>query len=147
MGSPETIISSARSTPATRGSRWVPPAPGRMPSFTSGRPSLASGAATRWVQVRASSSPPPKATPWIAATTGFLQPSRISSTSCSDGDMGGLVNSVMSAPPEKPRPAPISTMALTPGSASAAFTPSATAVRTAIDRAFTGGESSVTIAT
>ena len=32
---------------AARGSRWVPPAPGNSPSFTSGRPSLASLVATR----------------------------------------------------------------------------------------------------
>ena len=38
IGSPLTIISSAFSTPTTRGSRWVPPAPGRRPSFTSGSP-------------------------------------------------------------------------------------------------------------
>ena len=40
-------ISSAFPTPATRGSRCVPPAPGRSPSFTSGTPSLAEGTATR----------------------------------------------------------------------------------------------------
>ena len=34
-------------TPATRGSRWVPPAPGSRPSFTSGTPSFADGTATR----------------------------------------------------------------------------------------------------
>ena len=34
----DVIISSAFWTPVTRGSRWVPPAPGSRPSFTSGRP-------------------------------------------------------------------------------------------------------------
>ena len=44
---PTTIIGSAASTPTTRGSRCVPPAPGRMPSLTSGSPSFAEGTATR----------------------------------------------------------------------------------------------------
>ena len=52
----------------------------------------------------------------------------------------------MSAPPEKPRPAPVITIAWTFGSASAAFSASTAAVRTAVDRAFTGGLSSVTTA-
>ena len=44
-GSPLTIMSIARSTPTSRGSRCVPPAPGRRPSLTSGRPSFASALA------------------------------------------------------------------------------------------------------
>ena len=46
-GSPETIISSAGLTPIRRGNRWVPPAPGTMPSLTSGSASRVLGAATR----------------------------------------------------------------------------------------------------
>ena len=38
---------SAVSTPSTRGSRWVPPAPGISPSLTSGSAMLTPGAATR----------------------------------------------------------------------------------------------------
>ena len=56
---------------ASRGRRCVPPAPGTMPSFTSGRPSLPSAAAMRKWQPSAISSPPPSAAPLIAATTGF----------------------------------------------------------------------------
>ena len=37
----------ASATPASRGSRCVPPAPGMMPSSTSGWPTFASFAATR----------------------------------------------------------------------------------------------------
>ena len=44
---PVAIISSACPTPTMRGSRWVPPAPGTMPSFTSGSPTFADGTATR----------------------------------------------------------------------------------------------------
>ena len=47
IGSPEVIISSAGRTPIRRGSRWVPPAPGSRPSFTSGSPHWAEGTATR----------------------------------------------------------------------------------------------------
>ena len=47
IGSPLTIIASALGTPTTRGSRWVPPAPGRMPSLTSGRPKRAAFTPTR----------------------------------------------------------------------------------------------------
>lgn len=46
-GSPESITFNAPSTPMMRGRRCVPPAPGRMPSFTSGRPTLALESATR----------------------------------------------------------------------------------------------------
>ena len=40
---PPVTISSALGTPATRGRRWVPPAPGSRPSLTSGTPSFADG--------------------------------------------------------------------------------------------------------
>ena len=51
----------------------MPPAPGIRPSLISGRPSFAAGDATRPWQASATSSPPPSATPWIAATTGFAR--------------------------------------------------------------------------
>uniref|UniRef100_A0A2M4AWW4 Putative secreted protein n=1 Tax=Anopheles triannulatus TaxID=58253 RepID=A0A2M4AWW4_9DIPT len=53
-----------------RGNRWVPPAPGIMPSFVSTRPSFALVATTRISQASAISRPPPSAAPSIAATTG-----------------------------------------------------------------------------
>ena len=40
-------ISTAFATPASRGRRCVPPAPGMIPKFTSGCPTFASGLATR----------------------------------------------------------------------------------------------------
>ena len=42
---PVSIISKAISTPHNRGSLCVPPAPGRIPSNTSGKPTLVFGAA------------------------------------------------------------------------------------------------------
>ena len=47
LGLPEVIISTAFSAPTTRGRRWVPPAPGSKPRFTSGKPNLALATATR----------------------------------------------------------------------------------------------------
>ena len=44
---PETIMLSAVSRPTARGRRWVPPAPGRSPSFTSGNATWAPAPATR----------------------------------------------------------------------------------------------------
>ncbi|MCY1286914.1 hypothetical protein D9M70_358960 [compost metagenome] len=44
-----------------RGSRWVPPAPGMVPSFTSGWPNLAESAAMMMSHIIASSQPPPSA--------------------------------------------------------------------------------------
>ena len=70
-GAPETIIFSAFAGPTRRGRRTVPPAPGSRPSFTSGSPSFAPLSAMRKWQPSASSSPPPSAVPWMAATVGF----------------------------------------------------------------------------
>ena len=47
IGSPVVIIRRPFSAPTARGSRWVPPAPGSRPIFTSGRPIEASGVAMR----------------------------------------------------------------------------------------------------
>jgi hypothetical protein len=80
-GSPVTMILSAASPPIRRGRRCVPPAPGTKPRFTSGRPTCAEASATRAWQASASSSPPPSAEPWMAATTGTLQFSISSKTS------------------------------------------------------------------
>ncbi len=75
------MISSALASPTTRGSRWVPPPPGKMPMRVSGRPMAAtSGAAMRRSQASDNSKPPPMQRPLIAATTGFPA-SKISSVS------------------------------------------------------------------
>ena len=46
-GVPERMTSSAFSTPMSRGSRCVPPAPGMRPSLISGKPHFAEGTAMR----------------------------------------------------------------------------------------------------
>ena len=113
IGSPLTIILTASSGPTARGSRCVPPAPGSRPSFTSGRPSLASLVATRKWQ----------------AERHFQSAAERGAVDCGDhrlravldlgqhfaeaGGFGGLPNSVMSAPAMKVRPAQVSTIALT----------------------------------
>ena len=102
---PETIMLSAASTPIARGSRCVPPAPGRRPSLTSGSAICASRAATRKWQPSASSRPPPMQTPPIAAITGLSLASTMRITVCSVGSAlaFGVLNSRMSAPPENSR--------------------------------------------
>jgi hypothetical protein len=49
--------------------------------WTSGSPTRADGAASRQCDVSATSSPPPSAVPWSAATTGVSNASYASSTS------------------------------------------------------------------
>src|SRR3954469_19001799 len=83
----------------------------------------------------------------MAAITGFEQLSISAITSLSDGDCGGLPNSVMSAPATNVRPAHAITIAFTAGSALADFTLSKMPRRTAALSAFTGGELTVTMAT
>src|SRR5438093_1528878 len=63
----------ARALPIRRGRRWVPPAPGMMPSEDSVWPILErpSSTMTRKSQQSVSSLPPPSAWPLMAAITGF----------------------------------------------------------------------------
>ena len=83
----------------------------------------------------------------MAATIGFGLFSIATSTSCRPGGFGGLPNSVMSAPAIKVRPAQVSTIAFTSGSAMALFMHSRMPPRTAALSAFTGGLLTVTMAT
>ena len=73
----------ARPGPISLGSRWVPPSPGMTPSRISGTPNLAFSPATRKSAQSASSSPPPSATPVIAATTGLPMPATARKLACS----------------------------------------------------------------
>ena len=139
MCSPLVIISSARGTPTRRGSRWVPPPPGRMPSLTSGRPRRALRSATRKWQAIAISSPPPSAVPWIAATNGLGDFSIIRRTSFVSGGRRGLPNSRMSAPAMKVLPRQTRTAACISGSSATAGTAAARPSRTCWLSALTGG--------
>ena len=149
IGSPPTIMSSALATPIRRGRRWVPPAPGRMPSLTSGWPSRAPATAQRQWQPIATSRPPPNAVPWIAATTGFGELSRRSIRSSVEAAPGGrgLPNWRMSAPAMKVRPPPISTTATTASSAAARSRPAMMPSGTPKLSALTGGFCTVMTAT
>src|ERR1700687_1755828 len=83
----------------------------------------------------------------MAATIGLGEVSISISTSWRPGGFGGLPNSVMSAPAMKVRPAQVSTLAFTSGSAMALFMESIMPPRTAALSAFTGGLLTVTMAT
>src|SRR4029079_837016 len=64
------LLSPPRS-PTRGGSGWAPPELGRMPSSTSGRPNVAVSSAIRKSVASASSSPPPRHQPWMAAIVGM----------------------------------------------------------------------------
>ncbi|BAK12063.1 hypothetical protein PAJ_1983 [Pantoea ananatis AJ13355] len=81
---PVRISGKAFCTPIKRGRRCVPPDPGSSPNCTSGRPIrvLSSSEQMRALQASASSSPPPRQAPWIAATTGNGNAAIAAITSC-----------------------------------------------------------------
>ena len=68
---PVRIMSSARPSPTMRGRRWVPPSISGTPKRRSVKPSLASSVAMRRSHQSASSSPPARHQPEIAAIVGF----------------------------------------------------------------------------
>mmetsp|Transcript_10790 Transcript_10790/g.27316 ORF Transcript_10790/g.27316 Transcript_10790/m.27316 type:complete len:205 (+) Transcript_10790:244-858(+) len=68
---PVQINSLAFADPINRGRRCVPPAPGTMASVVSGSPRTAASETIRKSVASASSSPPPTATPSIAARVGM----------------------------------------------------------------------------
>src|SRR3989442_1564329 len=83
----------------------------------------------------------------MAATTGFPLPSMRSSTAWRPGSVGGLPNSVMSAPAMNVRPAQTITMAWTAESDMACLRPSSRPCRTCWLSALTGGLLTVSTAT
>ena len=104
---PVVIHSSALSLPITRGRRTVPPKPGIIPSFTSGKPMRAVVSATRISVAKMVSQPPPRAKPLIQLTVGtgrssnLLKMALASSSqlnSWASGAANRVRNSVMSAP-------------------------------------------------
>ena len=107
FGVPVAISSSALSIPITRVLRTVPPKPGKIPNWVSGRPMMALSLMTRYSQTKVISQPPPSAAPLIAATFGNgrsskrLKASLIPTTQSLISLSGFLkepTNSVISAP-------------------------------------------------
>ena len=76
---PVVSICSALCWSVRRGTRWVPPAPGKMPTLTSGSAilTLSPSAATRPWQASDSSKAPPMQVPLIAETQGLPQVSSL----------------------------------------------------------------------
>src|SRR5206468_1605107 len=154
MGSPLKIMSRARPGPTTRGSRCLPPPPGRMPMRTSGRPMRASSAAIRMSHASAISSAPPMQKPWIATMIGFGKASTRSarrwmpSPRASAFGSRSAGNSEMSAPALRPRgPAPRSSATPVAGSVASVSSAVSSAATTARLMAFTGGRSIVMVVT
>ena len=153
MTLPVRISSSALPRPTTRDSRCVPPLPGIMPRETSGNPSFASSTATRMSQASASSQPPPRAKPLMAAITGLLSraissvsPTSILACRAATTPTFSWAASLRSRPAEKDRsPAPVTIITRTSGSARMAVTASMSSSRICRLRAFsTSGRFSVT---
>ena len=76
---PVVIICRASCALVRRGTRWVPPAPGKTPTLTSGKASLTDFAfeTTRAWQASDSSNAPPMQVPLIAETQGLPQVSSL----------------------------------------------------------------------
>ena len=109
-GRPLTNSGRAACGPIRRGSRWVPPQPGMMPSVTSGSPIWVLGwsVAIRWLQASANSVPPPRQAPSITATVGTGSAWKRSNSACTDtfrhfaaSASGNASSSPMSAPAMK----------------------------------------------
>ena len=128
-----TITFAAASGPTSRGSSCVPPQPGMIESATSGKPTWRTFAAiVRASQWSASSRPPPRQAPLIAATVGNGSarmranrpwPARVPS-SASSGDRT-FVNSSMSAPTQKTNGLPVNTAAVQSPRSSSSMTATA----------------------
>src|SRR3954470_18831473 len=115
----ETITLIAASGPTSRGSSCVPPHAGKRPRNTSGKPKCRTAVEiVRVLQCNASSTPPPRHAPLIAATVGKGSARRRPKSSCParapstarSRVMSG--NSVMSAPAAKKNGLPVMTAAL-----------------------------------
>ena len=98
------FISSALAGPTSRGSRWVPPKPGMIPSAISGWPNEAENPAMRTSQAIAISQPPPSASPLTAAIVITRERSHERNRPCARSSSSRppassiFVNALMSAP-------------------------------------------------
>lgn len=127
---PDSSSSIARDTPTSRGSIQLAPASGTRPRLVNTKPYLASAAANRMSQLTGKVMPMPTAEPFIAAITGvriWAGASRLaapppasapSAPSAPSGRANVAPPPPRSAPAEKYLPAPVTTMARTPSSAS-----------------------------
>ncbi len=133
-GSPRSPISSANARGILAGRR-VPPPPGTKPLVTSGRPNLASSAATARSHLSMSSKPPPIAIPLTAATIGSRWCERIKASNRlnpAPAPLGSERSARRSIPELKHSPpAPVMTAAPVPSSAVAASIASERANRVA----------------
>ena len=124
---PDSSSSIARDTPTSRGSIQLAPASGTRPRLVNTKPYLASAAANRMSQLTGKVMPMPTAEPFIAAITGVriwtgasrsAAPPPASAPSAPSGRANVAPPPPRSAPAEKYLPAPVTTMARTPSSAS-----------------------------
>ena len=117
-GRPVRIISSARPMPTTRGSRWVPPSISGTPQRRSKRPKVEPRVAIRRSHQSASSTPPARHQPSIAAIAGFDGVRRVGPIGPS-GWVTSRFIAFRSAPAQKASPpAPVRTRTRAPSSAS-----------------------------
>ena len=107
---PVRIRSSARPVPTIRGSRCVPPSISGTPQRRSAQPNVAVVVATRRSHHSASSKPPARQWPLIAAIVGFGDASRVN-PSGPPGASGSSVSSAFRSAPAQNAwsPAPVST--------------------------------------
>ena len=128
---------SAALVPATRGSVWLAPPAGSMPTRASGSATTQSSAAMRTSHCSASSNPNPTALPCIDAIMGTGTARRSPHTSRAQrasrmaNNDGAVPNSARSAPAEKWSPVARNTTTRTSGSARTAVSTSHNASRVA----------------
>mmetsp|Transcript_13152 Transcript_13152/g.40545 ORF Transcript_13152/g.40545 Transcript_13152/m.40545 type:complete len:248 (-) Transcript_13152:828-1571(-) len=162
---PVVVSSIATSRFTSSGSAAVAPMSGMRPHFASMTENFVPAAATRTSAPSAIWKPPPKQTPWTAATTGHGTPRHAWETACARlaASPSGRPRSsskfffasvvpttdLRSRPAENARPsyAVARTNALTPGVPSSSVMPSAISVRSAALSEFTGGRCSVSTPT
>ena len=142
-------IVSAAAGPTSRGNRAVPPAPGLMPSVTSGMRKLARASATRKWQAEASSIALPIIFPATAAATGFAESSTSRNASWKTREIRTASSALSisrkrptSAPALKWRAPPVMTMPRTESSEFPRRTAARSSSRSARVIVFSGGESS-----
>ena len=144
--SPVSINSIALAFPINLGRRCVPPKPGMIPRLISGWPSLTLSPATRIWHAIASSSPPPRHTPLIAAIVGLDESSSLFRICCPFvvASMPPFADeiftiSLISAPATKNVPEPVTMIAFASLSFASSSSALPSSVITAALKALAGG--------